>query len=270
MHSHDHLPENLRTLCEQAGTVSDMCRKIGINRQQFNKYLTGAHQPSRNNLRMIAGFFGLNPDLLLSNPSDFRSIIEGGHFHLFRNLINAPKSLAFINEVTSLQTSAHEELAGVYERYHYSSIYKGQIVRSIFCVHEKNGLLQHYYVERFPDRDEPGKFDYLFNYHGLSFFIANRMFSIDFETIQKNEMTFSNLATINRGSKRYLFGVTSGIASTMMRQPVATKVAMCQVDKGLIGRRHIRRATVLCPNDESIPREVVIYLNAGESSIDSG
>lgn len=270
MQSQDHLAENLRTLCEQAGTISDMCRKIGINRQQFNKYLTGAHMPSRSSLRLIAGFFGLNPDVLMSNPPDFRSIMEGGHFHIFRNMINAPKTLRFLNEVVSLQSTQLEELTGIYERYHYSSIYKGSIVRSVFCVYESNGLLQHYYVERFPDRDRPGKFDCHFNYHGLSFYIANRLFSIDFETIQKNEMTFSNMAAINRNAKRYIFGVSSGVAATMMRQPVAVKVAMCQVDKGLIKRRHIHRATVLSPTDESIPREILIYLNAGESSIDSG
>lgn len=265
----ENFPENLRMLCEQVGTISEMCRKVGINRQQFNKYLAGTHAPSRNNLRAIASFFGLSADVLSSNPNDFRSMVEGGYFHLFRNIIQAPKMLKFINEIVTGHDSRPSEMTGVYERYHYSSIYKGQIVRSIFCLYEKDGMLMHHYLERFPNLDGSGKIDYVFKYHGLSFHIAGRLFSIDFETIQKNEMTFSNLASISRNSRKYIFGVTSGIAATMVRQPVAAKVAMCYVAKGLIRKEHIRRGTVLSPADPSIPREVIIYLNSATSVIDS-
>lgn len=54
----------------------------------------------------------------------------------------------------------------------------------------------------------------------------------------------------------------------MVRQPVAAKVAMNFVGKGLINKAHIKRATVLSPNDPSIPKEVVDYLGAGTASID--
>jgi len=269
MHNDQYFPENLRILCEQAGTISEMCRRIGINRQQFNKYLAGTHAPSKNNLRAIASFFGLSADVLFSNPNDFRSMMEGGHFHLFRSVVQSPKMLMFINEMLQTGESRLGEMTGVYERYHYSSIYKGQIVRSIFCLYERDGMLMHYYVERFPNMDGSGKVDYLFKYHGISFLIASRLFSIDFETIQKNEMTFSNLAAVSRNSKKYIFGVTSGIAATMMRQPVAAKVAMSFVGKGLIRKANLRRATVLSPSDPSIPKEVIIYLNSGNSTIDS-
>lgn len=268
MEKEESLPENLRILCERAGTVSEMCRKIGINRQQFNKYLAGTHSPSKTNLRAIAGFFGLSEDVLFSNPNDFRSMMEGGHFHLFRSVIQSPKMLMFINEMMR-GDARHSDITGIYERYHYSSIYPGQILRSVFCIYEHDGMLMHYYLERFPSLDGTGKTDYHFKYHGLSFLISGRIFSIDFETIQKNEITFSNLAAVSRNSKKYIFGVTSGIAATMVRQPVAAKVAMCFVGKGLIRKSNIRRATVLQPNDPSIPREVIIYLNSGNTSIDS-
>ncbi|GAB1619902.1 helix-turn-helix transcriptional regulator [Pseudomonas sp. NGC7] len=268
MHNQENFQENLKMLCEQVGTVSEMCRRVGINRQQFNKYLAGTHQPSKTNLKAIAGFFGLSIDVLYSNPNDFRSMIEGGHFHLFRNLIQSPKMLMFINELLQEDDSDLGEICGVYERYHYSSIYKGKIVRSIFCIYERNGILMHCYIERFPNQDGSGKIDYHFKYHGLSFIISNRIFCIDFETIQRNEITFTNLAAVSRNAKKYIFGVSSGIAATMVRQPVAAKVAMNYVSKGFIKKEHIRRATVLSPDDASIPKEVVDYLGAGTSSID--
>lgn len=270
MNQDDHFLENLQTLCEQSRTVSELCRKIGINRQQFNKYLAGTHQPSRSNLRAIARYFGLSEDVLFSNPKDFRSMLEGGHFHLFRSLIQSPKMLLFINEMMGMssgQTTAG--ITGVYERYHYSSIYPGKILRSMYCIYEKNGVLMHYYVERFPSMDGTDKVDYLFKYHGLSFLLAGRIFAVDFETIQRNEMTFSNLAAVSRNATKYIFGVTSGVAATMMRQPVAAKVAMSFVEKGLIRKAHIRRATVLAPDDPGIPKEVSIYLHSGANFINS-
>lgn len=267
MDNEDNFQENLKMLCEQVGTVSEMCRRIGINRQQFNKYLAGTHVPSKANLRAIASFFGLSVDILNSNPNDFRSMMEGGHFHIFRNLIQAPKMLLFINELVHRGETNHSELVGVYERYQYSSIYNGKIVRSIYCIYERNNILMHYYVERFPNQDGSGKIDYHFKYHGLTFLIAGRIFSIDFETIQKNELTFSNLAAVSRNAKKYVFGVTSGIAATMVRQPVAAKVAMHFVSKGLITKAHIKRATVLSPDDPSIPKEVADYLGSGTATI---
>jgi Helix-turn-helix. len=265
----DFLPENLKTLSEQAGTISDLCRKIGINRQQFNKYLAGTHVPSKNNLRAIAAFFGLSEDVLFSNPGDFRSMLQGGHFHLFRSIVQAPKMLMFLNEMMGAGEARQQDITGVYERYHYSSIYPGQIVRSIFCIYEREGMLQHYYVERFPSMDGTGKMDYHFKYHGLSFMLAGRIFCLDFETIQRNEMTFSNLAAVSRNAKKFVFGVTSGIAATMVRQPVAAKVAMGLISKGLIKKDHIRRATVLDAGDPSIPREVYNYLNSGTGLLNS-
>ncbi|QXW42868.1 helix-turn-helix domain-containing protein [Pseudomonas amygdali] len=268
MDNEDNFQENLKILCEQVGTVSEMCRRIGINRQQFNKYLAGTHLPSKANLRAIASFFGVSIDALNSNPNDFRSMVEGSYFHIFRNLIQAPKMLMFINELVHRGESIHTEFVGVYERYQHSSIYKGKIVRSIYCIYEQNDMLMHYYIERFPNQDGSGKIDYHFRYHGLTFLIANRIFSIDFETIQKNELTFSNLAPVSRNANRYVFGVTSGIAATMVRQPVATKVAMNYVSKGLITKAHIKRATVLRPDDPSVPKEVADYLGSGTATID--
>ena len=40
------------------------------------------------------------------------------------------------------------------------------------------------------------------------------------------------------------------------------------VGKGFIKKAHIKRATVLSPDDPSIPKEVVDYLGSGTSSID--
>ncbi|MCA5917989.1 helix-turn-helix domain-containing protein [Pectobacterium brasiliense] len=265
----DNFRHNLKTLSQQAGTVSEICRQLGINRQQFNKYLAGTHVPSRQNINIISAFFNVNVDLLYQNPEDFRTMVEGGHFTLFRDIISAPKMIQFIDNIVNGYNRHPEDILGIYDRYHYSSIYPGKILRSTFCIYERNGILMHYYLERFPDLDNKEKISYRFKYHGLTFHISGRLFCIDFESLRHNEMTFSNLAVIHRSGKKFIFGVTSGIAETMMRQPVSAKVAMSFTEKKLIGRADIRRATILEPDDNSIPKEIINYLNTNNKTIDS-
>ena len=58
------LPANLRLAASYLPSVSQLCRDIGLNRQQVNKYLAGVSRPSPYNLRRIAAYLGLEPDEL--------------------------------------------------------------------------------------------------------------------------------------------------------------------------------------------------------------
>ena len=54
------LAANLRLMCNRYTSIADICRQIKINRQQFNKYLSGQSSPSLHNLHRIAEFFGVD------------------------------------------------------------------------------------------------------------------------------------------------------------------------------------------------------------------
>lgn len=72
----DSLPENLRLLCSYGRSVSEVCRRIGINRQQFNKYLTGQSQPALATLRRVCDFFGVDEAEILQDHSAFVKLIR--------------------------------------------------------------------------------------------------------------------------------------------------------------------------------------------------
>jgi transcriptional regulator with XRE-family HTH domain len=258
---------NLRFLCEQYGSISTVCRKIGLNRQQFNKYLSGLHLPSPQNMRLIANFFGLSVPVLFSDSVEFRTLVEGNFFHVMENLRKSPELNAFMESVIIGAKSDSSDLVGVYDRYQYSSIYKGSILRSAFCIYKNNDFYQHYYIERFPSYDSPDKIDYVFKYHGFVFSVAGRIFTVDFEGIQKNEMTFGVFAPVQRSAKKFMFGIASGIAATMFRQPYSTKVALHYRGQGLIGRGELEKLTALSPQDPSIPREALQFLGDGQDMI---
>lgn len=251
---------NLRYLCDQRGSVSHVCRKAKINRQQFNKYLSGRHLPSPANVRIISDHFGLNPELMFSDHTDFRALIDGNFFEAFARLRQQAKVQGFLSTLMGTPEHAENSLLGVYDRYQYSSIYPRRILRATFCIYRGTDFLQHCYVERFPNPDNPKQIAYTFKYHGYVAMIENRIFTLDFESGQKNEMTFGILSVVQRNSKRFMCGITSGIAATMFRQPFATRVALHFRRDGLLRKDDVKRATTLDMNDPSIPREVREYL----------
>ncbi len=262
-----HLAANLRTLCERHESVAAVCRKINVNRQQFNKYLSGTHLPSAANLRLIANFFGLSVPILFSDPEEFRGLVDENYFHAMATARQLPEFSRFLSNVVMSSNVHDNELVGVYDRYQYSSIYKGFILKSAFCIYRNREFLQHYYVERFPSFDNPGKTEYIFKYYGFCVPVADRLFTADFEGIQSNELTFGVYAQVKRNAKRFMFGISSGIAATVFRQPYATKVALHYRGPGLLRREHLEQLTVMDRNDPAVPREALQYLGDGSDMI---
>lgn len=259
--------ENLRLLCERQGSISAICRKIDMNRQQFNKYLSGLHTPSQQNLRIIANHFGLNVSILFADPEEFRTLLDGNFFTTMSKLRSLPEFSHFVSNMIVSNDLDVSTLLGVYDRYQYSSIYRGFILRSAICFYRNNDFTQHYYIERFPSYDSPGTTEYVFKYHGFCFPISDRIFTIDYESIQNNELTFGVYAQVRRNAKRFMFGITSGIAATMFRQPYSTKVALHYRGPGLLGREQLKDLTVMDRNDPSIPQEARHYLGDGSDMI---
>jgi len=261
---------NLRLLCARQGSISQVCRQVGINRQQFNKYLSGRHIPSSENIRVIANHFGVGPEIMFSEHEHFRTLVEGNFFDILDHLRRAPQVVRFLDMMTVANKLSLGQYAGCYDRYQFSSIYARRILRSAFCIFRNGDFLNHYYVERFPSYDNPRKTEYVFKYHGFTFPIEDRVFCIDFESVQKNEMTFSIFSPVQRNSKQFMFGIVSGVAATMFRQPFATRAVLHFRRPGLIGRAELEASTALDMNDASIPREARDYLGDSPDMIKPG
>ena len=144
----DHLPDNLRLLCSYGRSTSEVCRRAGINRQQFSKYLNGQAQPSLSTLRRICDFFGVDDNEVLLDKDDFKKLIRlrpprlGGN----RNpLERAVEDL--VRESTNGQglLAAHE---GYYHTYVCTDPARGQIHRSLSRLYRKDGIWLSKSIER--------------------------------------------------------------------------------------------------------------------------
>lgn len=64
---------NLRELCAPYRSVSELCRNLGINRTQFNRYLSGESFPRPDVLHQICQFFDVDARILLEPLSAMQS-----------------------------------------------------------------------------------------------------------------------------------------------------------------------------------------------------
>ena len=63
-----NLAENLRRLCVERGSINAACRGMGINRQQFDRYLTMQSTPSPTTLKKLCKYFGVEEQELFADP----------------------------------------------------------------------------------------------------------------------------------------------------------------------------------------------------------
>lgn len=65
-----NLAANLRRLCDTGGSISAICRELGINRSQFDRYLQGKVLPNNATTRRICVYFRISePELFEGSTS---------------------------------------------------------------------------------------------------------------------------------------------------------------------------------------------------------
>lgn len=97
----DNIATNLRELCAQRGSIAQACREAGINRQQFNRYITGEAIPNRANLQKICRYFHVSETQLFRAPDEHASqnilsaltVAKDGNLpRIIENLNSKPKA----------------------------------------------------------------------------------------------------------------------------------------------------------------------------------
>mgnify|MGYP001357783404 CR=1 FL=1 len=96
MKSND-LSRNLKLLIAYSASISEVCKKINISRQQFTKYLSGKSFPRLQSLQRICDHFGLEDWEILLPHSDFRKLITLNT--TFRSLNHPSYNNKFLAEI---------------------------------------------------------------------------------------------------------------------------------------------------------------------------
>lgn len=249
----EELRHNLAVLCGYHASIAEVCRQLEINRQQFNKYLAGGSHPSRHNMRRICDFFGVSESELLMDPQQFEEIISLKRKPLQQQALSKP-----LRHLDRLYQHSQEldKYAGYYFRYFYSFGNPGKVIRSLALVYKENERFYWKNIEILRD-PETGRSNGLNKYEGVLFYLADRIYILEYEAIEVNSVTQATLYPSHRSRLGLLLGIQTGGPTRRGRKPGASKVALEYLGRDINVRQAFKRIGLFDPSSGAIRSEIL-------------
>lgn len=251
----DPLPENLGYACSLFPSIADVCRRIGINRQQFNRYLAGSVRPSRHNMRRICDFFGVTEGEFLMEPARFSELIS------LRRTPNAGAEIAIFGPTLkrlSQSSASLDRYCGAYFRYFYSFSNPGLIIRSFARLSRRDGQYVWKNIERFATGTRAAA--EVNKYEGLAFYLGERINVVEYERILASSITHMNLYPSYHSGIHHLLGVQTGGSLKRGRKPAASRVLLDYLGQHVDAKRALRQCGLFTP-ERIDPRIASLVLN---------
>lgn len=249
----DEFRVNLSLLCSYHASIAEVCRKLSFNRQQFNKYLSGQSRPSRSNMRRICDFFGVTEAELLLDTDKFEDLISLRRKPVQQQDLSRP--LQHLNNLYKNSQSL-EKYVGFYFRYFFSFGNQGYIIRSLASVYQEDDKYYWKNIEVLRDPDS-GRTTGLNKYDGACFYLADRIYIMEYETLKRDSITQVTLYPSHRNRLSRLVGIQMGAPTRRGRKPGASKVLLEYLGKDIDVRAALRKTGLFAPGDGRVREETV-------------
>ncbi len=249
----DEFRQNLTLLCSYLPSIAEVCRKLELNRQQFNKYLAGTSRPSRRNMRRICDFFGVSESELLMEPQQFANMVSLRRKPIGQEELSGP--LRHLDRIYQ-RSQALDKYIGYYFRYFYSFSTPGKIIRSLASIYKESERFYWNNIELLRN-PETGRSHGLNKYEGAVFYLADRIYIVEYETIELGSITQATLYPSHRSRLDTLVGIQTGGPTRRGRKPGASKVALEYLGREINVRQALKRTGLFDPGDGSIRPEIL-------------
>ncbi|MBC9071922.1 helix-turn-helix transcriptional regulator [Thauera sp. CAU 1555] len=230
---------NLRLLCSYYRSIAEVCRRLGINRPQFNRYLSGRYLPAANTLRRFCDFFGVEEHEIMLPSAQFERLVQVRPRSSAAPATGAPEAphLARLREIGS---AGLDKYLGYYFETYLSMACPGRILRTLVCLERREEGIYYQRTERLIEH--PREKAYHGIYLGTAHFLTDRIFLTDYETLTGLEITQTILFPSFKNRVTRLTGLKLGVSGSGERMPCCTRV----VYEYLGPRIDVRRALRLC------------------------
>ncbi|NRH26449.1 helix-turn-helix transcriptional regulator [Pseudomonas sp. MS19] len=246
---------NLKFLCGFYSSISEVCRKLSINRQQFNRYLSGESMPSYKNLKKICDFFGVESEEIVLSSKIFQAKVEPQN--RMAGTQPVPEKLAnTIMPILRKSADLLERYEGYYYRYFYSFGFPGYIFRSFVRIYKDNGVYYFKHIERTSGKNPMLGGRLTIKYHGLAFFLAERLYLIESETALNSGVGEAILTPSYRPNNKYLSGIMVCASTCSAHQPGAARTVLEYLGTHINVREAMRKCDLFHHTDERIPRNI--------------
>ena len=197
--------------------------------------------PSRHNRRRIGEFFKVDETLLHSPHSTFCERSQNGS----TKGSESNGMISFFEQMVAALPNETDKLrryVGYYYQWFYSLGFEGYIIKSLISVYEQDGVIYTKSIEHLSDKSGELIDAYTYKYAGTMFYIFDRIFLIEYETLTKHAMNLSILSASHRSKITSLHGITTGVASRASREPSACRVEWAYLGKNI----NVREALKTC------------------------
>jgi transcriptional regulator with XRE-family HTH domain len=241
--------ENLRLLCSYSESVSYVCRALGINRQQFARYLNGEVQPSAQKIRKICDYFGVETEEILLPPDRFRVLVgvrpadklRGPETNSSTSTVDLPRG----------NIQAARRYLGYYLCYSRSIEYPKAIICGVTRISQSGERILTKSVERLKPRVSQSKRSDTFKSRGQFILLSDRIFIIETEYLQQDTVGEMILYPTHKHPLNLIFGQGFSLDSGAARQPYMTPVVFEFAGITPNIHRLMRRCTLL-PEDSPL------------------
>ena len=268
-----NLATNLRLLCSYGDSISQSCRKMGINRQQFSKYLNGSSMPSMQSLRKICDFFGVESEEVTLPPALFNSLISSRERNQKpKNILDetpqGKRHTRLLEEMMMLTSEDVTQYLGDYYYYYMTPSYPGHISKGFARLSLQNGIAYSHFYERTEpkkamlDGYEIGKFV------GIVLVLGERIQIIDYGVHCQRAISQTVLYGATKGSFSLLSGITLGIQGRSSRIPFTSRVVFERISETITLRQKLKKIGLFAIEDATISATIKIRLET-PSAIES-
>lgn len=191
---------NLRELTAGESSIADLCRRIGINRTQFNRYLAGEAFPRPDVLQRICDHFAVDARILLEPLADIRADWRQRLAQRLRDIAMPPEARPFDHYLMP---------DGIYRFWRRSFTNPGQYVSGLWRVHTVDGvkMLKSFDLYQNPVRRGTRRFSRKVPYSGV--FVQHfDGVSLLCTTGSENVLNFSFFEYGLHGMTRYYNGIS--------------------------------------------------------------
>jgi len=252
----DDFSRNLRLACSFHPSIAQVCRRLGVNRAQFNKYLSGAARPSAHTLRRISDFFGLEPYEMALPHTRFAQLLSLRPARTSR-AIEPDDPLARHLEGLRHRSRGHlEKYLGYYFEYYYSMSFPGHVLRSLLVLFRKGEDVCYRRMERLSHLGQPSS-GFRCRYLGVALLLNERIMLIDYESLTGNEVTETILYPTYKSRVNSLAGLKIGVSASDRREPACVRVVLQYLGQHIHVRGAFRQCGLLPPDPSLIDTDIL-------------
>jgi hypothetical protein len=246
---------NLRRKCASFGTIAEVCRGVGINRQQFNKYLAGNSIPNALTLRRICTFLSIEEQSLFldetatainsDSSKGWPSFLEGG---LLGFLKSAKRHFDF---------HVGDMPAGFYHCFFPLHNVPGMLVRSLVVVRQNGKQKNFVRLTVFPSSGKTSKPLARGRHKGIIF--ANET-EVYFLGVNRHAPSQLSLMTLERGDGTSNGFFTGMILTRSGKTLISSRLCLMYADQKRDARQLFRELGLIHESDANLESVVMATL----------